>query len=1085
VKNKGRKTNPSKKARLSDEEDFVENDDSRLVEEAPTLEAENKGAEITTTMDVLTTAVSHNHGNAVMSHLLAVDAVDESKKVLKLNGHGGFGTPQHVKQIEIPGASFQEKPKRTRKRKGLILLKYGRSTLSERMMIGKKINHILSQPPNPTIIHITESIEEDMVTQKPAARKKRTKAANPTHPFFNGNGKKNGATTPPPKIGPIATVNPSPRSFKSFTTPGKMKLQAQMSQQAATSETTTRTLPPISRIFSLPGTHHSLWPPRGFAHVRGSDVPLAPVSCRPPVRRKQKNVLTSVLDPFLQGSSSSQLSDAQDDLAEARVDCPDRLLVSGKDLQINIRSRIKAANLEHPAIAKLFTKLPETLTPFDRGAFETQSWTSKYAPQSAVEILQAGQEAVALKDWLANQTTASAPAQGRSVAEEKARTKRKRKRKEAGLDSFIVDSDDDVEMQTLDRGQETPELQGELGSMIRGADPARPPANAVLLCGTYGVGKTAAVYAVAKELGFDVFEISSNSRRSGRDIIDKVGDMSLNHQVRRGERASTVGSLDDNASDTGLDFSLPTEPDEQQRSLTSFFGAVTKAVKKDKKPTKKQEAQIQELTKLRDKASKQKQSLILIEEADVLFDEDKQFWETIITLATQSKRPIVLTCNDESLIPQEELCLHAILRFRPPPKELVVDYLIVLAALEGHLLQVNAVSSLYKTRRQDLRGTIKDLQLWCQMAVGDSRGGVDWYLQRWPKGIDQDAHGHTLRTISQNTYRVILNLSDSPSTGTLDAEDELLNAWRDHDVDPIELAWVELSKNVKWRSPSTSASERIPVKLKEYEQCADLFSAVDISTTLDLPSLPGIHDSLDLTLPDITAKAALDYISGYKLLRRARPAVDYQQFDAQLMSYFAFAIPQYMDIEEYVFSGHHRPPLVDTGASRRHNTWASPCLSNAIINPSSWCSSSVSLPKHTFTTTRAKLNTALEPLLHPSTITSSSAPPSYADRDFPGSVLDTAPYVRSIISYDLALERQRDQLSSITTLGGSQASSGSISGGEGSGKAAKRARTTRASRSALEGGARASTRRERWFAGMKREEDMDRVVNTGGKGWSG
>jgi len=369
------------------------------------------------------------------------------------------------------------------------------------------------------------------------------------------------------------------------------------------------------------------------------------------------------------------------------------------------------------------------------------------------------------------------------------------------------------------------------------------------------------------------------------------------------------------------------------------------------------------------------------------------------------------------------------------------------------------------------------------MAVGDARGGVDWYLQRWPKGIDQDAHGHTLRTISQNTYRATLNIFDSPSVGILDAEDELLNAWRDYDVDPIELAWVELGKNVQWRVPSTLGSEHIPVKLKEYEQCADLFSAMDVSSGLDLPGRPGINDFLDLTLPDITAKGALDYISGYRLLRKARSAVDYQQLDAQLMSYMAFAIPQYMDTDEYVFSGHHQPPFLDNDASRSHNTWVSPCLSNAIINPSTWFASSVPLPKHTLTTTREKLNTALEPLLDPTTNTSSSAP-SFADRDLLATVLDTAPYVRSIIAFDFALERQRDQLSSINAVGGSQASSGSISGGEGSGKAAKRARTTRASRSALEGGARASTRRERWFAGMKSEEDMDRVVNTGGKGWT-
>ena len=410
VKNNRRKVNPSKRAKLSDEEDFVESDLPKAHEKESSLETGNESLDIAAPMNSTPTVVlDDKEENSTISHPSAADAIDENKKVLKLNGHGGFGTPQDAKPIEMSEPAIQEKPKRTRKRKGLILLRYGRSTLSERMLIGKKINHILSQPPNPSIINITESIEEEDITQKAAPRKKRAKANNPTHPFFNGQAKKNGATTPPPKTKPTIQVNPSPRSFKSFTTPGKMRLQAQMYHQAATTETLARTIPPTSRIFSLPGTHHSLWPPRGLTHVRGSDVPQTSLPCRPWVRRKQKNVPTSVPDPFLHqsGPRSSQLLDTQTFPSEARVRCPERMLISGRDLRSKIRPRVEAVNLEHPAISKLFTKLSETLTPFDRGAFETQSWALKYAPQSAVEVLQAGQEAVALKDWLANQTTAS------------------------------------------------------------------------------------------------------------------------------------------------------------------------------------------------------------------------------------------------------------------------------------------------------------------------------------------------------------------------------------------------------------------------------------------------------------------------------------------------------------------------------------------------------------------------------------------------------------------------------------------------------------------------------------------------------
>ncbi|KAI9870283.1 MAG: hypothetical protein M1830_004442, partial [Pleopsidium flavum] len=78
---------------------------------------------------------------------------------------------------------------------------------------------------------------------------------------------------------------------------------------------------------------------------------------------------------------------------------------------------------------------------------------------------------------------------------------------------------------------------------------------------------------------------------------------------------------------------------------------------------------------------------------------------------------------------------------------------------------------------------------------------------------------------------------------------------------------------------------------------------------------------------------------------------------------------------------------------------------------------------------------------------------------------DLAPYVRSIISYDLRLERERLRLSNLLSQGG---------------RDGKRIRTTRASLAALEGGSKAHTRRERW---LPTGTNATLVLRTGGRDW--
>ena len=419
----------------------------------------------------------------------------------------------------------------------------------------------------------------------------------------------------------------------------------------------------------------------------------------------------------------------------------------------------------HSALLHVYQDIPNSLTAFDKFVYEKQDWVHKYAPKRAEEILQPGREALILRDWLKSLTVSSVEngigdgpkAQDSSTAGRAgSRVNRKKRKRAEDMDDFLVSSEDeadqmgeliDVEDSGCDVNRQIPLKR----SVVRGCGNVmfhgQKAINAIVISGPHGCGKTAAVFAAAQEIGFEVFEINAGSRRSGKDVLDKVGDMTRNHLVNHAQEREGYEDSEESFEPTE---SLKNDLESgRQATVNSFFKP---------KINKKQKGRSQS-TKTRNKQSipskqqqSQKQSLILLEEVDVLFEEDKHFWATTLDLLISSKRPIVMTCTDESLLPLEEMFLFAILRFTAPPEHLAIDYLLLVACNEGHLLSRSAVSTLLEAKSYDLRASMTELNFFCQMAIGDAKGGLEWMLirsstQKPPNEIDQ-----TLRVVSDGSY---------------------------------------------------------------------------------------------------------------------------------------------------------------------------------------------------------------------------------------------------------------------------------------------------------------------------------------------
>ncbi|KAJ4362533.1 hypothetical protein N0V83_010627 [Neocucurbitaria cava] len=1005
------------------------------------------------------------------------------KKQIKVTKSGKLMSSP-PKQAPEPSSSPRKrrgrKPTKPKLSPTVTVISYG-SDAASRLAIGQKIDEILDRKKSSTGRPVKKALP------KPAGPLKST------HPFFLGKPSEQKDTLP--AIPASEQRPPTPR--KSAVTPGKLRAETRRDRSPmampAFGMSTER-----SRAAKQSGLFEASWPTKETAHVRNlshldrshstNDQKVAVLALRP---RKQKSAvtyfprseevmtrLTEELSPDMHKTAlplKSEFEPPED------VRLPTRLLTTGIEIQRRVwdQVRTKSAksdkshhNLEgnHPAVTALYDDIERILTPFDEGRCESQAWAQKYSPKCAAHVLQTGQEAAVLKDWLQSLTVLAVGGALKSSTLIDMKKPPKKKRKKA-VDDFIV-SDDEVEDDEMVECSDSQNTASFHPKSFRRPRWTRNQ-NVILLSGPHGSGKSATVYAVAKELDFEVFEINPGMRRSGKDIQDKVGDMTANHLVNHKRSAvpaeedpATTNNTDTERMDTALREDLSSG---RQGTMTSFFQAKptakAKATTRVKMPELKKAATHTEQAVLPIVAAarkSQKQSLILFEEADILFEEDQQFWAQITKLALTSKRPIVITCNDERQIPSLDLPLAAMLRFHPPPVDLATDYLLVLAGREGHILDRQAVSDLYQSKTHDLRASITELNFWCQMSVGDRKGGLEWIYQRWPRGKDVDAHGRLLRVASEGTYEAGMgwlshNMFETRKNCTLDKEEELSKeAWADWGINPMEWA-AHGSNDAQTLVESSDASSRLK-NLEQIDALADSLSAADVYCRVGLPTYEIYHHQpTDASLPSITDKARLGHTLAAPLLQVDHSS-DFLNFDTCIFTQTHLLIQR-----AYPNLPHHTS-LSDTSKPTTEFEYAKTLLE---LKDAQKSSINTTLTRPDFATALDIL--AAPPDSTPFQATSYSLTPSSFDRTFSIITLELAPYIRSIVAHEQVLEAQRLRISNLLSVGGT----------------GKRPRTTRASRVALEGGVRETKRRDRWFDAELNFELVMGTAGGSGRAWGG
>ncbi|KAF9451729.1 hypothetical protein P691DRAFT_662682 [Macrolepiota fuliginosa MF-IS2] len=286
------------------------------------------------------------------------------------------------------------------------------------------------------------------------------------------------------------------------------------------------------------------------------------------------------------------------------------------------------------------------------------------------------------------------------------------------------------------------------------------PHNTILLTGPPGSGKTAAVFACAEELGWEVFEVYPGmARRNGANVDSLVGDVGKNHLVRKKQGATRQQSI--------------------ATLLSSSTGSSEAGAESGCGDSGKISVEYQgDLVELQAGDTEQtfRQSLILLEEVDLLFKDDVNFWPAVTNLIKDCRRPVICTCNGKcpdhiSLVPKDGLPLQKVLYFEPCAPDVATSYLQGLACAEGYTVPLDHIHELYSDTYQlsgadipsdtspstahlqlpdfDLRKAIHGLQMKCTTGGRwKSKNNCDWETDEiirsgaleWPWDSPDDNH---------------------------------------------------------------------------------------------------------------------------------------------------------------------------------------------------------------------------------------------------------------------------------------------------------------------------------------------------------